>query len=225
MAEYDFQSLKSGKKPEEETRESQSREKESSKTNKVPKDTYNVTKKKTNVIDEICDTIFDCSLEEAFETVKTQRVFPDLKTLAYNSLVDGLGMLLGGGAPRRGGSRRSTLDEGRTDYARQSVSSNRSGSVSNDRAGNSSYNRRFDSRDYAFSSRGDAEKARYDICKICAEDGHFSVAQFLQTVKQPNDWNDWDIGWLDLSDENTMTRMVSGGDWVIILPKPVRIKS
>ncbi len=214
MTEQDFQSLRSGKKPEETQK----------KTRKVPEETYKVTKKKQNVIDEICDTIFDCSIEEAFETVKTQRVFPDLKTLAYNSLVDGLGMLLGGGAPRRGSSRRSSLDEGRTDYGRQSTSSNRSSSVGNDRAGNSSHNRRFDSRDYEFESRGDAEKARYDICKICSEDGHFSVAQYLQTVKEPNDWNDWDIGWLELNDENTMTRMVSGGKWVIVLPRPVRIK-
>ena len=216
MAEYDFQSLKSGKKPDNEKTENETK-------HKKPLETRNATKRKPNVIDEICDTIFDCSIEEAFETVKTQRVFPDLKTLAYNSLVDGLGMLLGGGAPRRGS--RSSLNEGRTDYARKSISSNRSGSVDNDRTGGSGHSRRFDSRDYEFDSRGEAEKALWDIRERCAEDRRFSVAEFLQMIKEPNDWSDWDIGWLEINDENSMTRMAGGGKWVIVLPKPVRIKN
>lgn len=213
MAEVDLQSLRSGKDPDEDK-------------NEVSKRPGRVAKRHRGVISDVCETIFDTSVDDVFETVKTERLIPDLKALVCNTLVDGIEMLFGGGGSPR---RRSSIDDkrrGYRDYAnanKRNSNSNRSGSDRDDRTGNGSDHRRFDSRDYEVETRGQAEKALYELREKCEDDGRATVAEFFELTDYVSDWPDWDIGWDDLDETNSRIR-AQGKKWVLLLPQPKKFK-
>jgi len=177
-------------------------------------------KRKPSVLGSILSDFFEEDLGTAIDTVRKERVIPDIKHAAFNALTDVAGMLLGEGRSSYSRSS-SSLTEGRRNG---STINRRSDIDRHDRVGDSDSSGCFDSRDYTFYTRGEAEEVLETLRAECHEDGKVSVARFFQMTKNKIDWSDWDIGWRELDRGNSMCRPSKGG-YVLILPKPVSIKN
>lgn len=119
--------------------------------------------------------------------------------------------------------------DGNTDYRRISGGAGTSdGGSFNERRGSVRHDgnrRHFNSRDYTFKSRGEAEVTLDELKGDVASLGKASLAKFLMHTQDFPNWNDYNIGWTDLSTAYIRdTRTSDGVRWVIFLPPLVAIK-
>lgn len=190
-----------------------------------PKSSNEPAKKKDKgMLESIVSDFIHDDIENVKNNVIETVVKPGISAILFNAITEGAGQLLGygGGRPVAG---RSTLTDyrGRSNAA-ANVNNNRTGAVDNNRAGNSGSSGSFDSRNYAFPSKGRAEEVleilKYDISDL----GYATVATFLKEAGQNTNWNDNSIGWTELDTGSCYVRGSLDG-YVIILPRPVSVKN
>jgi len=177
-------------------------------------------KKEPGMIDSLVKEFIVGDIEEVKHNVVRDVIKPSIKRTIFNAITETARQLLDEGGSGRGNY--NSL----TDYRRQSGGSTVNSSVRRSDNRDSDYDsrsyKRFDSRRYPFPNRGKAEEVLYILRKDIHDYGAASVAAFLKEAGYEPDWNEYDIGWTDLSEGSCYVRSSLDG-FFVVLPAPVRI--
>ena len=187
-----------------------------------PVSTKDVAKKKEpGMIDSLLKSFIQNDVEEVKNSVIRDVIKPSIKRTIFNAITEGARQLLDEDIPRYTGFGNSSIDyrgrSGGSTVVSSSRRSDRSNPVSAARGV-----RMFDSRDYPFPNRGKAEEVLYILRKDIHDYGKASVAAFLKEAGYSPEFNDYDIGWIDLSEGSCYVRGTLDG-YLVILPAPIRI--
>lgn len=190
-----------------------------------PKSTNEPAKKKEKgMLESIVSDFIHDDIENVKHDVVENVIKPGISSILFNAITEAAGQLLGFGGGKSVVGRSTLTDYRGRSNAAANVSNNRSSLVDNNRAGNTGSSGGFDSRDFAFPSKGRAEEVleilRWDIKDL----GYATVATFLKEAGQNTNWNDNSIGWTELDPGSCYIRGSLDG-YVIVLPRPVSVKN
>lgn len=152
---------------------------------------------------------------------------PSIKSMIFNAVTETTRQLLGeSGSYGRSNSTgfRSSIDyhKGNKGSNAERFNNNGLNVNSNNRSRDSGSSGRFDSRDFAMASRGQAEETLETLRSDITEFGKATVATFLKCAGYEPDWNDHIRGWVDLSSAYIRTGL---DGYIVILPPPISVKN
>ena len=181
-------------------------------------------KKEPGMLDSLLRELIVNDVDEVRRNVVKDVIKPSIKRTIFNSIVEGARQLLDeGGVPLRSSLDNTYFRGVNSDQRGVNNSSIRSNS--SNRALDSGSGRRFDrfdSRNYPFPNRGKAEEVLYILRKDIETYHKATVAAFLKEAGYNPDYNDYDIGWDDLSEGNCYVRGSLDG-YFVVLPAPRRV--
>ena len=196
--------------------EREKRYKEQAEIRRRPVSTSVQTKKKEpGMIESLLREFIVKDITEVKSNVVKNVIKPGIKRTVYNAATEGLRQLLDDGG--------SIIDNRRTDFRRISEGSISSPSIATPKEQAKTRNLiKFDSRNYPVRNRAEAEEVVYILQRDIVEYGRALVAAFLKAVGEDPDYNDYSIGWTDLSEGTYHIRDTIDGT-VITLPPPIRV--
>ena len=173
------------------------------------------------MIDSLLKSFIQHDVEEVKDNVIREVIKPSIKRTIFNAITEGARQLLDEDIPRYTNFGNSSIDYRGRSGGSTVVNSSRRSDRSNP-VGAARGVRMFDSRDYPFPNRGKAEEVLYILRKDIHDYGKASVAAFLKEAGYSPEFNDYDIGWIDLSEGSCYVRGTLDG-YLVILPAPIRI--
>lgn len=160
--------------------------------------------------------LFESSIQEVVDYIVHDVLVPTAKRAIYNSVVSGLGMMLGEknvSSDKQG----SSNPGGRVSYRAYYASGQNGGTQRQD--AHSRSGRYLEYTEIEFDTRGDAELVLMRMEDILENFDTVSVAELCDLIGEKHDFTECKYGWTSL--ESASVRSTLSGRHILQLPRPV----